>query len=307
MPRVVVTGGAGFIGSALCRRLLDHRIEVVILDSIAGGRRVEENAAALQSRGAQFVRGDIRECEVLRAVLQTGDRVVHLAALASVPVSMAEPERCHSINVEGTRVLLAEAERAGVVRVVFASTAAVYGPEPNLPSREDDRLAPASPYAVSKLEGETTLSASAIETFILRLFNVYGPGQDPSSSYSGVITRWIDALTRNDTLELFGDGSQTRDFVHVDDIAAALHFALFTRRPAPGPLNIGSGRATSLRQLLDTLSDVLAVQPAIRYHPVRLGDVPHSRADIQRARETLGFSPQVELRLGLDTVVKAAR
>ncbi|MGV3721924.1 MAG: SDR family NAD(P)-dependent oxidoreductase [Actinomycetota bacterium] len=302
--RVVVTGGAGFIGSTLCRRLLSRGVEVVVYDSLAAGVRVQENASRLRELGALVVQGDIRDGDALHDVLRVGDGLVHLAAIASVPVSVSDPESCYSVNVRGAETVLAAAERAGVRRVVFASTAAVYGSQPRLPSSELDPVAPASPYASSKLAGEVAMAAAAVDTVSLRLFNVYGPGQDPQSSYSGVITRWVDGLLRDGAVQLFGDGSQTRDFVHVEDIAAALHAALEASDGVGGPLNIGSGQQTSLRTLLTVLAEVLAIEPQVRYGPVRAGDVPHSCADISRARQSLGFFPEVDLHRGLRSLIR---
>lgn len=302
--RVVVTGGAGFIGSALCRRLLAHGVEVVIYESLVGGQRVDESAAQLRAAGAELVRGDIRDSERLADVLRQGDGLVHLAAMTSVPVSIAMPEICHSINVEGTRCVLAAAERAKVGRVVFASTAAVYGPEPKLPSTEGDDPAPTSPYGVSKLQGEIDVARSSVETVSLRLFNVYGKGQDPDSSYSGVITRWVSALRRGAELDLYGDGTQTRDFIHVADVAAALCAALEMIPEDRLPINVGSGEAVSLAHLLEILGEVLGVEPVVHRLPVRPGDVQHSRADIRRAQRLLDFSPRVELRAGLRSLIE---
>jgi UDP-glucose 4-epimerase len=303
-PRVVVTGGAGFIGSALCRRLLSRQVEVVVYDSLSAGPRVRANAARLQELGAVVVQGDIRDADSLRSVLRAGDGLVHLAAIASVPVSVADPETCHSVNVRGTECVLAEAERAGARRVVFAGTAAVYGSHPRLPSAETDPVEAASPYASSKLAGEAAMAEAQVETASLRLFNVYGPGQDPHSSYSGVITRWVDGLLRDGGVQLFGDGSQTRDFVHVEDIAAALHAALAAPEAPDGPVNIGSGRQTSLLALLTALAEVMEVEPRVAFGPVRAGDVPHSCADISRAHRLLGFSPSVDLHQGLRSLLR---
>ncbi|MCC2668260.1 MAG: hypothetical protein K0Q72_731 [Armatimonadetes bacterium] len=277
---------------------------MVVYDSLVGGTRVEQNAKRLQALGAAMVCGDIRDADGLGTALQPGDRLVHLAAIASVPISVADPEGCHSVNVEGTTTVLEQAATRDVSRVVFASTAAVYGPQPSLPSAEGDTLVPASPYASSKLFGERAMAEAPLEAVSLRLFNVYGPGQDPQSSYSGVITRWIDAMRRGGPIDLYGDGSQTRDFVHVEDIAAALDAALDPRGAAPGPINVGSGEQISLLQLLDGLIALFGTQPEIRRHETRAGDVPHSCADIRRARTYLGYAPAVGLREGLATLVE---
>jgi UDP-glucose 4-epimerase len=272
---------------------------VILYESLVGGPRAEASAARLQAEGATLIRGDIRDAERLAEVLRPGDGLVHLAAMTSVPVSIELPGVCHAVNVEGTRCLLAAAERARVRRVVFASTAAVYGPEPSLPSHEGDTPAPASPYGASKLQGEIDMASSSVNTVALRLFNVYGPGQDPQSSYSGVITRWVNALRRGASLDLYGDGTQTRDFIHVEDVATALSAALEADGADRLPINVGSGEAVSLARLVQILGEVLGVEPVVQRHAVRAGDVQHSRADIRRARTLLAFSPRVELREGL--------
>lgn len=305
--RVVVTGGGGFIGSTLSRRLLAAGLEVTVFDNLASGQRGERNLQDLVQRGARAVRGDIRSTDALTAVLTGADAVVHLAAMASVAASVADPRACREINLEGTRNVLEGARQAGIRRLVFASTAAVYGMEPRLPSREEDPLAPASPYAEAKIAAEEACraahAAGALETVVLRFFNVYGAGQDPLSSYSGVITRWVEAIRQEAAIQVYGDGSQTRDFVHVQDVAAAIVLALQSREPQPGPMNIGSGVSTSLLELLEQLSSACEADPEVRFLPFRAGDVLHSRADITRARQCLGFRPTVALPEGLRSFI----
>lgn len=301
--RVLITGGAGFIGSTVAGALLDRGDHVVVLDSLASGERGRGNLAVLADRGAETHVGDIRDARAVTSALAGVEAVVHLAAMASVAESMADPARCHSINAEGTRLVLQAATERGVRRVVFASTAAVYGMRPGLPSREDDPLAPASPYAEAKIAGEEALSAlarsGAMEPVIFRFFNVYGPGQDPSSSYSGVITRWVDALLADRPVLVFGDGSQTRDFIHVNDVARAVLAGLDADRPPALPMNVGSGTGTSLLKLLELLSAAVGKEPRARHEAAREGDVLHSRADISRVRDSLGFVPAGDLGAGL--------
>lgn len=304
---VVVTGGAGFIGSTLAHLLLDQGFNVLLFDNLASGERGERNLRRLSERGAAVCRGDIRNSQALAQAFAGAEAVVHLAAIASVAVSVADPELCWAINAQGTRNVLEQARLAGVKRVIFASTAAVYGMEPRLPSAETDPLAPASPYADAKIDGENACRAAAeageLETVVFRFFNVYGPGQDPTSSYSGVITRWVEALRSGNPVLVYGDGSQTRDFVHVADIAAAIVLALKAERAPVGAINIGQGVATSLNELLHHLARACGVEPAAQYLPFREGDVLHSRADISRARELLGFAPSVGLAEGLKSLV----
>ncbi len=301
--RIVVTGGGGFIGSTLSRRLLASGHTVTVFDNMSSGERGERNMEELLRNGARAVRGDIRCSDALAPALVGAEAVVHLAAMASVAVSVADPKACWEINALGTRTVLEAARRAGVRRLVFASTAAVYGMEPRLPSREDDPLAPASPYAEAKIAAEEAChlahESGDLEAVVLRFFNVYGAGQDPLSSYSGVITRWMEALRQKAAIQVYGDGSQTRDFVHVEDVAGAIELALQAQPAHPGPMNIGSGIATSLLELLQHLGSAYGTKPEVQFQPFRAGDVLHSRADISRAAEHLGFRPTVNLSEGL--------
>lgn len=310
--RIVVTGGAGFIGTAVCCKLLAAGHPVTVLDSLASGARGERNLERLTRLGAASACGDIRDPMAVQAALTRADAeaVVHLAAVASVPASVADPEGCFAVNVEGTRQVLAAARDVGARRFVLASTASLYGPSPRLPSSETDPLEPASPYAHSKLAAEelcrTFAAEGGIEPVLFRFFNVYGPGQDPASSYSGVITRWVDALRETGQVDLYGDGRQTRDFVHVEDVARAICLGLERDAAPPTPLNIGSGVSVSLLELLETLGQALGVQPKVRFLPGRAGDVRHSRADIYRAGQFLGYTPSVDLATGIRELVEAS-
>ncbi len=305
---VLVTGGAGFIGSVLVGRLLRSGHPVTVLDNFASGERGRRNAMELRRLGAHVCEGDLRDGAALEQVLPGHEQIAHLAAMASVPESFADPRKCWEVNVEGTCGLL-QAARGRVRRVVFISSASVYGVEPRLPSREEDPAAPASPYAESKLRSEFDCQAAragGLETVALRLFNVYGPGQDPLSSYSGVLTRWTRALQSSEPVALYGDGSQTRDFVHVEDTAAAIAAALFRPEAPFGPINIGSGSPTSLWEVLSVLSAALGREPELRRMPSREGDVRHSCAEITRAREFLGFRAGVGLREGIASLLSGS-
>lgn len=300
--RVLITGGAGFIGAATAAALLDGGHSVTLLDNFASGDLGRSRAGELRLRGARVLEGDILDAGILAEALEDAGAVVHLAAMASVAASVADPAACFRCNLEGTRAVSAAASARGIHRFVFASTAAVYGMEPDLPSSESGTLAPASPYAESKIESERHLASLREEGFepvLFRFFNVYGPGQDPGSSYSGVITRWVDALRRRAPVTVFGDGSQTRDFVHVDDIAAAIVRSLAAPGAPAGAVNVGSGRSTSLLELLGYLADALGERPDVRFAPSRTGDVLHSRADISRLIREFDFVPATELSAGL--------
>jgi len=306
--RYLVTGGCGFIGSHLAEALVAAGAEVRVFDNLSTGR--EEHLAAVRER-VELVRGDVRDPDALRAAMEGVEGVFHQAALVSVFESMERPRDNHEINLTGTfNVLLAARERK-VRRVVAASSAAVYGNEPTLPKREDLRPQPESPYAAAKLAGEHYLAVFArrygLETVSLRYFNVYGPRQDPSSMYSGVISRFAEALRADAPPTVFGDGRQTRDFVFVKDVVQANLLAM--RAPGVGrgeALNIGTGRRTSLLELLEALSALSGRALNPRFHPARAGDIRHSVAEIARARLELGYEPAYDIRQGLAELLAAA-
>lgn len=300
----LVTGGAGFIGSHLSLALIGLGARVRVLDDFSTGHR--KNLAP----GAELVEGSVAdEAAVTRAVTGCG-LVFHLAAMVSVPQSVAEPDLCVRSNIVGTQRVLTGAKSAGVRRVVLASTCAVYGDQPNLPSREGDPTMCCSPYAASKLAGEGLMQAFARtggpSTACLRFFNVYGPGQDPKSAYAAVISAFAAALREGRTPTIFGDGEQTRDFVFVEDIVRANLLAATSPAELRGEVfNVGTGSRTSLLHLLAMLAKV-AGRPATADHkPARAGDVRHSQADIARIRTTLGYEPRTAMEQGLSRTVAA--
>ncbi len=304
--KVLVTGGAGFIGSHLVERLVAEGHETVVLDDLSAGRR--ENLAAVADRVRLMV-GDVRDAAWVERCVQGCARVFHLAAAVSVPHSVAHPEETHEINLRGTLHVLLAARAAGVRRVVFASSAAVYGSEPPLPTREDLPPAPISPYGVEKAAGELYMGLFhrlyGVETVTLRFFNVYGPRQDPRSSYSGVVSRFADAAATGTAVTVFGDGAQTRDFVFVEDVARALTLA-GEHPTAPGrTYNIGTGRESSLVRLLDVLEEVAGCRIVRRSAPPRIGDPRASCADVSRAREDLGFAASTDLGEGLRRLLQS--
>ncbi|MCX7819950.1 MAG: NAD-dependent epimerase/dehydratase family protein [Kiritimatiellae bacterium] len=298
---VLVTGGAGFIGSHLVEALAADGVEVRAFDNLSSGRA--ENLAGVRGR-VDLIVGDVRSEAQLAAAMDGVGVVVHLAALVSVADSVERPAENYEINVMGTVRVLEAARAAGVRRVVCASSAAVYGNEPTLPKREDMPPVPASPYAAAKLAGEQIARVHAelygLGTVSLRFFNVYGPRQDPSSPYSGVISRFVEALARGEPPRVFGDGRQTRDFVFVRDVVAAIRRAADSPAVGRGEVfNVGTGRASSLLEVLGVLGPLAGHSPAPRFEPPRPGDVRHSVADISRIREVLGFEPGVTLADGL--------
>ena len=306
--RVLVTGGAGFIGSHVVERLLRDGAQVVVLDDLSTGLRTnlpEHPSLTLHV-------GDAVEADAVARAIDGCVAVVHLAAVASVQRSVEDPIGTHRANLVATLQVLEAARLHGVRRIVYASSAAVYGDAAPLPADEGAPLAPLSPYAIDKLAGERYLQHYArtfgLEAVALRFFNVYGPRQRADSPYSGVISRFVDRLVRGDTIEVFGDGRQTRDFVAVADVADAVVRSLeapLTDRVLVA--NVGTGRGTDLLELLEALGGVLdrPVRPPL-HGPAREGDVRDSRADVARLRSALGTWAPRDLKTGLASLVRAS-
>lgn len=295
---VLVTGGAGFIGSTVARRCLAEGHRVRVFDNLETG--LVSNVPA----GADFVEGDIEDAAAVRAACEGIDTVCHLAALVSVVVSVAEPERCHRINVAGTQHVLDGAVAAGCRRVAMASSAAVYGNDPVLPKHEDSVLAPLSPYADSKLANEVMAAQATathgLETVCLRFFNVFGPHQRPDSPYSGVISILAERLIQDREFTVFGSGEQTRDFIYVEDVAGAVVAAATLPGLRHEVVNVGRGEPISLLELITVASAIVGRPPRLRFADERPGDVRHSQADVTRLAERLGFHARWNLADGLD-------
>lgn len=297
----LVTGGAGFIGSHLVEALLARGCAVRVLDNLSTGRR--ENLAPVADRVDLRV-GDITDPVALRQACEGVAGIFHLAALVSVADSVARPLDNHALNATGTLNVVLAARDAGVKRVMLASTAAIYGNEPTLPKVETMPPAPALPYAAAKLMGEHYLKIFhrlyGLETISLRFFNVYGPRQDPRSPYSGVISRFVEALRGGGQPVIFGDGKQSRDFVFVADVVQAVVAAMFSGAPGDGSVyNVATGRPTDLLQLLDQLARIAGRPVTPRFEPPRAGDVRHSLASIDAARRALDYAPRFTLSEGL--------
>jgi UDP-glucose 4-epimerase len=308
--KVLVTGGAGFIGSHIVDRLFAEGFETTVVDDLSSGR-MENLSKCTGKRNFHFVKGDIRDWVFLKDVVKDVDAVFHEAALVSVARSIKEPLLTEEINVVGTLNVLKAASDCGVRRVVFASSAAVYGNAECQKIDEDASANPMSPYGVSKLAGEFYAKyfygVHGLETVSLRCFNAYGPRQslDPGSSYSGVISIFLDALLGNSSPRIFGDGEQTRDFVFVEDIVEANMLALNSKN-APGQVfNVGSGKSVSINQVAETLKKVLGTAGLQNtYADPRPGDIRHSCADITKARKILGFEPRFSFDEGLRELAK---
>ena len=302
--QVVVTGGAGFIGSHLVERLLADGCRVRVLDDFSSGK--PENLPVHDR--LSVVTGDVGNYEDVQRCLDGAALVLHEAAIASVPKTIDDPLGSHRTNYIGTLNVLEAARRLGIKRVVFAASAAAYGDLPGLPKQEEMPVRPLSPYAVDKLASEHACRMyfllHGLETVCLRYFNVYGPRQDPSSPYSGVISLFASKLERGEQPTIYGDGEQTRDFVYVKDVVEANIKALYSR-DAPGRVfNIGSGSVTSVNRLLETMCGIKGRGFAPRYLAQRVGDVRHSCADIGLARNVLGWKPAVELDAGLSRLLR---
>jgi UDP-glucose 4-epimerase len=304
----LVTGGAGFIGSHLAARLVDQGGAVRVFDDFSTGKR--DNLEAVGDR-IDLIEGDLRDPDAVRRAVAGARVIFHQAALSSVQRSVEDPRTTLDVNLSGTLNVLQAAREAGCQRVVFASSAAVYGDAPGLPKTETMAPRPLSPYAISKLAGEQLCSVfthvHGLETVALRYFNVFGPRQDPSSPYSGVISRFLLALQTGAPPVIFGDGVQSRDFVYVDDVVAANLLAAEAPAAAGRVFNIATGRAVSLNHLLRTLATLTGTEPRAHHEPARPGDIRHSLADIGAAKKTLGYAAEVALEDGLARTVAAFR
>jgi UDP-glucose 4-epimerase len=302
--RVLVTGGAGFIGSHVVTRLLATGRDVRVLDNLSTGH---ESNLALVAGEIDLVEGDIRDLAATKSAIRGCDAVVHLAAVPSVPRSIADPVTTHEANATGTLNVLLAARDAGTSRVVFASSSSIYGAAAELPKRESLKPLPISPYAVSKLAAESYcrsfFDVYALETVALRYFNVFGPRQDPQSEYSAVIPKFIWAFRHGEPPVIFGDGEQSRDFTYVDNVVDANLAALDTMGIGGRVYNIACGERITLNELAEGLRDETGTTVDVVHGPARAGDVRHSHADISLAREELGYEPRVALAEGLRRTV----
>jgi UDP-glucose 4-epimerase len=301
----LVTGGAGFIGSHLVRKLLERGDRVRVLDNLSTGKR--ENLAEVVER-VDFIEGDLTDPTAVARAVRGVDYVLHQAALPSVPRSVADPITTDFNNVRGTLELLVAAREAKVRRVVQACSSSAYGDTPTLPKVETMRPAPLSPYACSKAAGELYGCAFhrtyGLEYVGLRYFNVFGPRQDPTSQYAAVIPRFITATMKHEAPVVYGDGTQSRDFAFIDNVVQA-NFRACVAPEAPGNIfNIACGERTSLLDVLHQISRIFGERIEPRFEPHRAGDVKHSLADIDLARRVLGYEPEVYFAEGLRRTVE---
>ena len=302
---VLVTGGAGFIGSHIASAIAGQGARVRIIDDLSTGSL--ENLKEI-SGDIDFVEASLTDERALRRALENVELVFHEAAIPSVPRSVEDPRQTHVACVDATFSLLLAARERNVRRVVYAASSSAYGDQPTLPKEERMLPEPLSPYAVAKLVGEyyceVFTRVYGLETLSLRYFNVFGPRQDPSSPYSGVVSRFISALLGNERPVIFGDGEQSRDFTFIDNVVQANLSAATTTKGIGQVMNIANGQRVTLNQLLAEIKDLTGKREVqADYQESRVGDVRHSLADISRAIEFLNFKPQVGLREGLKQTI----
>ena len=305
MKSALVTGGAGFIGSHLVDRLVAEGYRVKVIDDLSNGQ-LANIASHVEAGDVEFLKGDIRDSTLVKEAVRGVNVVAHLAALTSVPFSMKNPDLVYDVNVSGSLNLIFAAMAQGVDRFVFSSSCAVFGDTTILPVDESAEFKPISPYAESKLAIERCLrglnSRGALDSVILRFFNVYGPRQG-LSEYSGVITKFFDRCRSRQPLLIFGDGSQTRDFVNVADIVEGFYSALTISGVQGEVFNLGTGKPTSVIELANAVLDLTGADGGVRYEPARLGEIKESYADILKAKRLLKFQPKVALKEGLAALV----
>ena len=312
--RILVTGGAGFIGSNTCDALLNQKHQVVCLDNFLTGRR-ENIAKATENPNFTIIEGDIRSFEMCESAVKDCDLVLHLAALGSVPRSINDPITSNDININGFLNIITATRNAGIKRFVFAASSSTYGDSIELPKMEDRIGKPMSPYAITKYVGELYADVFAkvygMEFIGLRYFNVFGKRQDPEGAYAAVIPKFIQSLLKQEAPVINGDGSFSRDFTYIDNVVNINLQALFTsQKEAINQIyNVACGEATTLNQLYDYLRtalgaehpEILEINPI--YQEVRSGDIPHSLASIEKAKELLSYDPKINIKEGITRTV----
>jgi UDP-glucose 4-epimerase len=307
----LVTGGAGFIGSHLVERLLADGARVRVLDNFSTGARANLGFAPRFRRHLEVLRGDIRTLSVVLRAARGARVIFHQAAMRSVPRSVKDPLGANATNVNGTLNVLEAARRCRVPRVVYASSSSVYGDRPDLPKREDQPPAPVSPYAASKAAGEQYAviwtRLYGVETVGLRYFNVFGPRQDPKSEYAAVIPRFILWGLSRRSLEIHGDGTQSRDFTYIDNVVEANILAAKAPAASGEVFNVGCGSRVSLLEIVAKLEAIVGRRLERRHTPSRAGDVSHTLADVSKAKRLLGYAPLVDFDEGFRRTVEHFR
>ena len=303
--RILVTGGAGFIGSHLTERLIELGHEVTVLDDLSTGR--EENLAHLRGR-FRFVKGSVTDLQLLRELMPGIEVVFHQAALGSVPRSVEDPVTTHEVNITGTFNVLLAAKEAGVKRVVYAASSSAYGDTPTLPKVETMLPQPLSPYAVSKLVGEyycqVFTRVYGLPTVSLRYFNVFGPRQNPHSQYAAVIPKFVTAALKGEPLTVYGDGEQSRDFTYIENVVQANLLAMQSAQAVGKVYNVACGGRYTLNELIRYLQEILGKELEVEYLPPRAGDVKHSMASIEASEHDLRYRVEVDFAEGLRRTVE---
>ena len=305
MRRVLVTGGAGFIGSNLVRALLDRGDEVRVLDNFSTGSR-----SNLEGLGIEIVEGELRSYERVHNAVRGVDTVFHLGALGSVPRSVQDPLTSSAVNIEGTLNVLLAARDEGIRRVVFSSSTSIYGSSREMPTTEASPPDPLSPYGVAKLAAERYCLAfsrvyHSFETVVLRYFNVFGPRQSPSSQYAAVIPRFITAIAAGSPIAIHGDGEQSRDFTYVDNVVDATIRAASAAGASGRAFNVAGGSPATVNHVAETIGQLLGKPVLKEMQPPRAGDIRDSWADLSAARSVLGYEPSVSLEEGLKRTAAA--
>jgi UDP-N-acetylglucosamine 4-epimerase len=310
MSKVLVTGGAGFIGSNLTEDLLKRGHFVRVLDDFSTGK-TENLIFDKEYPSLEIIEGDIRDLSTCQKAVKGMEYVFHQGALPSVQRSVEDPETSNAVNVGGTLNILLAAREKGVRRVMYASSSSVYGDTPTLPKHEEMPSNPLSPYALQKFIGEQYCrlfyQLYGLETISLRYFNIFGPKQDPNSLYSAVIPKFIDALLQGRAPIIFGDGEQSRDFTYIENVVQANLLAMSAEHLHGEAVNIACGKRISLNQLLNVLKEILGSKLSPLYQEPRKGDVRHSLADIRKGKEIINYDPKVGIEIGLKKTVECFR
>lgn len=304
MAKYLITGGAGFIGSNIVKKLLELKESVRIVDDFSTGRR--ENLEDLS--GFELIEGDLSKLDVARQVVKGMDYILHQAAIPSVQRSVEDPIKSNNANITATLNVLVAARDEGVKKLVYAASSSAYGDNPELPKKEDFPARPISPYALTKYAGERYCqifyNLYGLPTICLRYFNVFGPKQNPNSQYAAVIPNFINSLLKRQSPVIFGTGEQSRDFTFVGNVVEANLLAAKSEKGLGEVFNIACGQRTSLNDLVSILKEIIKADVKVEYKGGRQGDVLHSLADISKARELLGYSPVVSLKDGLIKTVE---
>jgi len=304
MDKFLVTGGAGFIGSNICRKLISNGCFVRVIDNLLTGKKA--NLADIIDK-IEFIEADMGEEQVAREAMKNIDFVLHQGALSSVPRSLDDPAATHKHCVDATFTLLLAARDAGVKRFVYAASSSAYGDTPTLPKIETMPPKPLSPYAVAKLAGEYYCSAFynvfGLETISLRYFNVFGPFQDPKSRYAAAIPAFVTAILRDTAPTVYGDGEQSRDFTYIDNVVEANLSAATAKQTKGSVINIACGQRVTVNDIIKLINKLLGKDITPKYDPPRPGDVRHSLADISLAKKVIGYKPVVQFTEGLQKAI----